>query len=139
MPAALREIRRVLRPGGEARILVYNRRSFHYWLSQVLLEGIIHRRLLREGSMAGVLSANVERTSIGARPLVRVYSPPQVRRMLSEAGLIDVNTAVGGFNPEDTPITAVLARRSELFRRRSTLDTLGRLGGWYVLGRGRRP
>lgn len=138
MPAALREIRRVLRPGGEARILVYNRHSFHYWLSQVLLEGILHRRLFAEGSMAGVLSANVERTSVGARPLVRVYSPRQVRRLLSAAGFADVRTAVGGFNPEDTPITAVLARHSEFFRRQSTLDAIGRVGGWYVLGCGRR-
>ena len=34
MPSALREILRVLRPGGEARIIVYNKRSFHYWLTQ---------------------------------------------------------------------------------------------------------
>jgi ubiquinone/menaquinone biosynthesis C-methylase UbiE len=139
MPAALREIRRVLRPGGEIRILVYNRWSFHYWLSQVLLEGVIRGRLRAEGSMAGVLSTNVERTSIGARPLVRVYSPSQVRRMLLAAGFADVWSAVGGFNTEDTPITAVLARHSEFFRRQSTLDAIGRVGGWYVLGRGRRP
>lgn len=130
---------RVLRPGGETRILVYNRNSFHYWLSQVLLEGVIRRRLLSEGSMAAILSANVERTSVDARPLVRVYAPRQLRGMLTAAGFTDVNAAVGGFNSEDTPITAVLARRSEFFRRQSTLDAIGRLGGWYVLGVGRKP
>ena len=73
MPAALREIRRVLKPGGEARIIVYNRSSLHYWVNQVLYQGIILRGLLEERSMAGVLSRGVEVSSIGARPLVRVY------------------------------------------------------------------
>jgi ubiquinone/menaquinone biosynthesis C-methylase UbiE len=139
MPAALREIRRVLRPGGEARILVYNRRSFHYWLSQVLLEGVLRRRLLRERSMEAVLAANVERTSIEARPLVRVYSPPRVRHMLREAGFAAVRTEVGGFKAEDTPISAVIARHTGLLNSRAVLDRLGRIGGWYVLGVGRRP
>jgi ubiquinone/menaquinone biosynthesis C-methylase UbiE len=139
MLAALGEILRVLRPGGEARILVYNRRSFHYWLSQVLLEGIVHRRLLREGSMEAVLAANVERTSIEARPLVRVYSPPQVRRMLCEAGFAAVRTEVGGFKNEDTPISAVIARHTGLLDSRAVRERLGRIGGWYVLGVGRRP
>ena len=57
MPAALAEILRVLRPDGEARIIVYNKRSFHYWLMQVAWEGVVHRKLLRERSMAGVLRA----------------------------------------------------------------------------------
>lgn len=75
MPAALREVRRVLKPGGEARIIVYNRHSFHYWLTQVLYEGVLRGGLLKERSMEGVLSRGVEYSSIGARPLVRVYSP----------------------------------------------------------------
>jgi ubiquinone/menaquinone biosynthesis C-methylase UbiE len=139
MPAALREICRVLRPGGEARILVYNRRSFHYLLSQLLLEGVVNRRLFREGSMEAVLSANVERTSIGARPLVRVYSPAKVRRMLRSAGFTGVHTAVGGFNVEDTPVSALIARHTRLLDSRVVLDRLGSIGGWYVLGIGRRP
>src|SRR5206468_11528598 len=45
---ALREIQRVLRPGGEARIILYNRNSFHYWVTQVLYRGILQGQLLRE-------------------------------------------------------------------------------------------
>lgn len=135
---ALREIRRVLRPGGEARILVYNRQSFHYWLFQVLWQGIRHGQLREEGSMAGVLSRGVERSSIGARPLVRVYTPRQVRAMLSRAGFAEVRTQVGVFNTMDTPISQVLARHTRLLDDRRVLDWLGRVGGWYVLGVGRR-
>jgi ubiquinone/menaquinone biosynthesis C-methylase UbiE len=136
---ALREISRVLRPGGEARILVYNRRSFHYWLFQVLWQGLRHRQLLEERSMAGVLSRGVERSSIGARPLVRVYTPDEVRALLSRAGLVDVRTEVGVFNTMDTPLSDVVARHTRLLDDRRVLDWLGRVGGWYVLGVGRRP
>jgi ubiquinone/menaquinone biosynthesis C-methylase UbiE len=137
MDAALREINRVLRPGGEATVIVYNRRSFHYWIQQVVHEGLMERKLLAERSMEGVLSSGVEVSSIGARPLVRVYSPRQLRRMLRDAGFAEVSTEVRHFNTSDTFITASLALRGRL-RRRSTLDRIGRIGGWYVVGRGRR-
>lgn len=138
MPAALREVRRVLRPGGEARIVVYNRRSYHYWLSQVLWNGILNRQLLQEGSMEGVMSRGVERSSIGARALVRVYSAPQLRRMMADAGFTRASTSVGGFNVEDTPLSMMLARYTRLLDDRRILDFLGRTGGWYVLATGQR-
>ncbi len=138
MPSALREVRRVLRPGGKARIIVYNRRSYHYWLSQVLWNGIVNRQLLQERSMEGVLSRGVERSSIGARPLVRVYSPPRLRRMLSDAGFEKIRTSIGGFNAVDTPVTDVLARRTKLLDDPRVLAFLSRTGGWYVMGTARR-
>jgi ubiquinone/menaquinone biosynthesis C-methylase UbiE len=139
MPAALREIRRVLTPGGEARVIVYNRNSFHYWLTQVLYEGVLRRGLLQERSMAGVLSRGVEYSSIGARPLVRVYSPKQVRRLLAEAGFVDVRSTVRHFQPTDTPVTYVLRRWVRALEDPRTLDRIGRVGGWYVVATGRKP
>lgn len=139
MPAALAEILRVLRPDGEARIIVYNKRSFHYWLMQVAWEGVVHRKLLRERSMAGVLSSGVEASSIGARPLVRVYSPRQLRGLLRAAGFERVETAVRHFHAGDTPLTAVLERRLKPLRDPSVLDRIGRIGGWYVVATGRKP
>jgi ubiquinone/menaquinone biosynthesis C-methylase UbiE len=138
MPAALREIRRVLAPGGEACVIVYNRHSFHYWLSQVLMQGLLQRQLLQERSMAGVLSRNVERTSIGARPLVRVYSARQLRGMLMAAGFTEVRSTVRQFDVQDTPITAWAATRVGWLHSPRVLDRIGRVGGWYVIGYGAR-
>ncbi|HTA32089.1 MAG TPA: methyltransferase domain-containing protein [Solirubrobacteraceae bacterium] len=138
MPAALREILRVLRPGGEARIIVYNKRSLQYWLMQVLIRGIVQRRLFEEGSMDGVLSRSVEHTSIGARPLVRVYSPSQLRRMLTSAGFTNVRTSIRGFNTEETPFSQLLASHSHLLDSPSVRGRIGRIAGWYVIGFGRR-
>lgn len=139
MPAALREILRVLRPGGEARIIVYNKRSFHYWLTQVLWQGVLRGGLLRERSMAGVLSSGVEYSTIGARPLVNVYTPRQLGEMLREAGFTDVEVRVRHFQPSDTPVTHVLKGRLRLLDRPDVLDRIGRIGGWYVIGIGKKP
>ncbi|HET6449337.1 MAG TPA: methyltransferase domain-containing protein [Conexibacter sp.] len=136
--AALREVHRVLRPGGEARIVVYNRSSLHYWCNQVVRSGIIERALLEERSMAGVLSRNVEHSTIGARPLVRVYSPRQVRRALRTAGFQDVRTRVRHLDLDDAFPLAMLAARVPKLREHAVLDRIGRYAGWYVIGRGTR-
>ncbi|HEV2975271.1 MAG TPA: class I SAM-dependent methyltransferase [Solirubrobacteraceae bacterium] len=138
MPAALREIHRVLRPEGEARIIVYNRRSIHYWLMQVVVRGIVQRGLLEDGSIEGVLAHHVEHTSIDARPLVRVYSPRRLRRMLVDAGFDDVRTSVRGFNVEETPISSWLAHHTHLLDSPRVRERIGHIGGWYVIGVGRR-
>ena len=139
LPGALREIRRVLRPGGEARIIVYNRNSLHYIVQQVLYSGVLTRGLLEERTMANVLSRNVEHSSIGARPLVRVYSPRQMRRLMVEAGFGGVATDLRHFHAGDTFVTEWLAPRVAALRDQRTLDRIGRAAGWYVIARGVRP
>jgi ubiquinone/menaquinone biosynthesis C-methylase UbiE len=139
MDAALREARRVLRPGGEARIIVYNRASLHYWLNQVVLLGFVQRRLFAEGSMEGVLSSSVEYSSVGARPLVRVYSPRQMRRLLREAGFEGVSTRVRHFHAGDAFPFAMLEPRVRALRDPRVLDRIGRMAGWYVIAWGRAP
>ncbi|MEA2358160.1 MAG: hypothetical protein QOI62_1420 [Solirubrobacteraceae bacterium] len=134
--AALREIRRVLRPGGRARIILYNRSSLHYWIAQVLYWGVLKGRLRAEGSMEGVLS-HVEHSTIGARPLVRVYSPRQARRLLREAGFSAVTTSVRHFKAQDTGPTLFLEPLLPPLRNPAVLDRIGRLAGWYVIASGR--
>ncbi len=135
---ALQEANRVLRPGGEARIILYNKSSLHYWISQFLLRGLLKGGLRRERSMAGVLSAGVEVSSVGARPLVDVYTPRQTRAMLERAGFVDVRTEVRHFQAGDAFIYAMLSRRIAKLRESDVLDRVGRLAGWYVTGIGRR-
>lgn len=133
--AALREIRRVLRPGGAFRMTVYNRSSFHYWLGQVLWEGIRRGRLVRGQSMDAVLSQTVERGGADARPLVRVYSSRQVRRLLRGADLVDVTTRLRQFDVDDVPLLHPLRRVWP-----HALDApLGRIGGWFVVADARKP
>ena len=136
--AALKEAHRVLRPGGEARIILYNKSSLHYWVNQFLYSGLLKRGLRREGGMDGVLSAGVEVSNTGARPLVRVYSPRQTRRLLERAGFTDVRTEVSHFHAGDAFLYSVASRRIARLREQSMLDRVGRRAGWYVTGIGRR-
>jgi hypothetical protein len=126
-----------LRVGGEARVILYNRRSLHYWLSQVLGEGLVKGGLRRERSMAGVLSAGVERTSIGARPLVRVYTPSEVRANLARAGLSRTRTHVRHFRWSDLPYGSVV-HRVPLLRSLTIRNWIGNTAGWYVVGIGEK-
>lgn len=133
MAAALREIHRVLRPGGEARIILYNRHSLHYAVSQVMWRGVLKGGLRRERSIEGLLSAGVETSSIGARPLVRVYSPSEVRAALQRAGFVGVHAEVRHFHWADVPGGRVLGDRAA-----GLTKAIGRAAGWYVVGMGRK-
>jgi ubiquinone/menaquinone biosynthesis C-methylase UbiE len=131
--AAINEARRVLRPGGSAQIVLYNKSSLHYWTHQLLYCGVVRGRLLAEGSMGGVLSRSVERTSVGARPLVKVYTPREARAMLVAAGLEDVGVRVRQLRWRDS-IFAVPLRPFP-----AALDAIGARAGWYVIATGRVP
>lgn len=131
---ALSDIRRVLRPGGEARIILYNRNSFHYWVGQVLARGIIGGRLLHGDSIDALLSDGVEHSRIGARPLVRVYAPGRVRDLLRAAGFRRVGIEIRHLG---SPRLAVALERLLGERRSNSLARrLGDVAGWYVVARG---
>jgi SAM-dependent methyltransferase len=117
MEVALREIRRVLRPGGHATFIVYNRSSWHFWLHQIARHGILRGQLIRTRSVAALLSENIEAGT--GRPLVRVYTRHRLRAVMCAAGFAHVRVDVSPMRPDDT-----------LLRRRLPG------GGWYLIGRG---
>jgi ubiquinone/menaquinone biosynthesis C-methylase UbiE len=121
MPAALREIKRVLRPGGRATIIVYNRNSAYFWLAKVLHGGLIKRRLFHV-----TLSDHLaDMAQSSAKPLVRMYSRRQLRTMMRAAGFREVQIATR-HSPDGTFI---------LWRLRNALlhRTIGRYAGWYLI------
>lgn len=81
--AAVREIHRVLRPGGHARVMLYHRRSFAFWSQVVLHHGILKGEFLRGRSAADIMSRHVEVNQGGGRPLVKAYSRGEARDLFS--------------------------------------------------------
>lgn len=80
---AVREIHRVLRPGGQARVMLYHRRSFGFWTQVILLHGILKGEFLRGNSTADIMSKYVEVNEGGGRPLVKAYSRREARNLFS--------------------------------------------------------
>ena len=121
---AVREIHRVLRPGGLARVMLYHRNSWNYWFDMVARHGLLHAELLRGHSPAAIMSKYVEFNEGGGRPLVKVYSRRQARKLFSMFS--EVNTDVEQL------------QRSELYGigrlvPQSIFQTLSRTIGWNVI------
>jgi len=85
---AVRELHRVLRPGGTAKVMLYHRNSLAYWGELFFRRGLLGGELVRGRSMNEVMSRWVEISSAEARPLVKVYSRAEALslfKMFSEA------------------------------------------------------
>ena len=80
---AVREIHRVLHPGGQARVMLYHRGSWAYWSQVVLRFGLLRGELLRGNSASDIMSKYVEVNTGGGRPLVKAYSRREARELFS--------------------------------------------------------
>jgi SAM-dependent methyltransferase len=121
---SIREVHRVLRPGGVAKIMLYHRNSLNYWLEIVLRRGVLGLEFLRGRSAEEIMSRVIEFSDHDARPLVKVYSRKQVRELF------------GMF--EDVRVDVEQLLRSELrifspLVSDSMFDRLCRSIGWNVI------
>ncbi|HEU4714692.1 MAG TPA: class I SAM-dependent methyltransferase [Pyrinomonadaceae bacterium] len=80
---AIREVHRVLRPDGVAKVMLYHRNSLNYWIEIVLRRGLLGFEFLRGRSAEEIMSRVIEHSDHGARPLVKVYSRKQTRTLFS--------------------------------------------------------
>jgi ubiquinone/menaquinone biosynthesis C-methylase UbiE len=133
--AGLAEAVRVMRPGGELWVVVYNRSSAFYWLNLVL-----YRYLLRGGFRRGPLGhvvSGVEFTTSGVLPVVHTFTRTSLRDALEALGL-DVAWIVSRkLLHEDLPAGPFRS----LWRRvpQRWLDILARRFGWYLVAKSRKP
>jgi ubiquinone/menaquinone biosynthesis C-methylase UbiE len=77
---AVSEFHRVLRPGGRAIVMLYNRASLYYWTSLMIRRGLIGGELFRS-STADLMSRYVEYSESQGRPLVKAYTRSEARRL----------------------------------------------------------
>jgi ubiquinone/menaquinone biosynthesis C-methylase UbiE len=149
--AAIGEVRRVLRPGGQAMVMLYHRRSFNYYVNIMLLRragirllafdwgpGLIHRitgededrliqfqRMFRSDRASALARDNFlnNNTDGVGNPLARVFTRREARRLFRE--FRDVETEVHFLNKRWIPLLGRVVPAS-LERR------LARLLGWHL-------
>ncbi len=80
---AVSEVHRVLKPGGIAKVMLYYRHSLNYWGEMILHRGLLRGELLRGRSPEEIMSRWVEYSEQEGRPLVKVYSRPQARKLFT--------------------------------------------------------
>jgi SAM-dependent methyltransferase len=121
---AVREVHRVLRPGGLARVMLYHRNSLYYWTEIILHRGLLRGHFLRGHSPEEIMSRYVEYSSAEARPLVKVYSRRQARALFEP--FREVKTEVEQMIREELRFLRPLISE-KMFTR------LRRSAGWNVI------
>ena len=87
--AVVDEIFRVLKPGGEAIIMVYAENSLHFW------RNIVFHAWFKSGqwlniSVGECMSCVIELSANGAKPLVKLYTKPRLARLFSAFEKIEI-------------------------------------------------
>jgi ubiquinone/menaquinone biosynthesis C-methylase UbiE len=121
---AVRELHRVLKPEGTARVMLYHRHSLYYWTEIILHRGVLRGHFLRGHSPEEIMSRYVEYSEHGARPLVKVYSQKQARKLFEP--FVEVKTEVEQMIREELRFVRPLVSE-KMFQR------LRRSAGWNVI------
>jgi ubiquinone/menaquinone biosynthesis C-methylase UbiE len=121
---AIREVHRVLRPGGTAKVMLYHRHSLNYWFEIVVRRGLLGGEFLRGRSAAEIMSRVIEFSDHEARPLVKVYSRGQARELFNLFKSVKV---------EVEQLTRDELRFLSPLVSESILDRLRRRIGWNVV------
>jgi ubiquinone/menaquinone biosynthesis C-methylase UbiE len=88
--AAIREAHRVLKPGGTAKVMLYYRNSWNYWVELMLKQGVYRGELFRGLSPDDIMSKYVEFNESGGRPLVKAYTRNEALALFSMFGKVSV-------------------------------------------------
>jgi ubiquinone/menaquinone biosynthesis C-methylase UbiE len=121
----VREIHRVLRPGGRAIVMLYAEDSLHYWRKLVWLFGV-RGRLLDSVSMGEIMSRQVERSANDARPLVKVYTNRRAEALFAAFERVEILRRQ--LEPGELP--EILQRARAHIERRF---------GWNLIIKARKP
>lgn len=123
-----RHMRRILKPGGKAIIMVYAEESWHYWREQVLRIGV-EKGALATRSMGWIMSGSVEKSTRGQRPLVKVYTRARLRALFEEAGFRRISIVQRQMVKEELPN----------FLQWIPISLAGRVAGWNLILKAYKP
>jgi ubiquinone/menaquinone biosynthesis C-methylase UbiE len=121
---AVREIHRVLRKDGTAKVMLYHRNSLNYWIEIILRRGILKAEFLRGRNAEEIMSRVIEHSEHEARPLVKVYNRSEAEKLF--APFSDVKSQVTQLSRDEFRIFKGLVSDSLLKRLEQRI-------GWNVV------
>ena len=121
---AIREVHRVLRPDGVAKVMLYHRNSLNYWVEIVLRRGVLGAEFLRGRTAEEIMSRVIEFSDHDARPLVKAYSRREARELFNSFREITV---------EVEQLTRAELRFLSPLVSESSLDRLRKRIGWNLI------
>jgi ubiquinone/menaquinone biosynthesis C-methylase UbiE len=71
---AISELHRVLKPGGQAAVMLYSKSSYFYLFNQLLVQGILRRNYARGDRWLGKVTEGKPQHSETHNPITRVYT-----------------------------------------------------------------
>jgi ubiquinone/menaquinone biosynthesis C-methylase UbiE len=85
---ALAEVRRVLKPGGRAVIMLYCKSSWAYWINYWLCAGVLTGRIFRDRNWLGRVTewSGRNRDQAVFNPITRCYTAGGIRRLFADFG-----------------------------------------------------
>lgn len=87
---AIQEIYRILKPGGKAIVMLYHKNSIFYWFTLYFLKGLLGWKLFHQ-TIDDLLGQYIEYSSIGARPLVKVYTRSEAARLFASFAQVQLD------------------------------------------------
>ena len=99
------EVRRVLKPGGKAVIMLYSRHSALYWLTllpQTILSGLIFN--VPEAERIGIITEGRPKHQDSKNPITRIYSKKQILSLFKEFNLASIRKS--SFSFSQIPVAA---------------------------------
>lgn len=81
---AIRELHRVLKCGGVAKVMIYHKSSVNYWVDVILKRGVLQGELFQGRSPEEIMSRWVEYSEHGGQPLVKVYTRHEARELFKD-------------------------------------------------------
>jgi ubiquinone/menaquinone biosynthesis C-methylase UbiE len=84
---AIKEIHRVLKPGGKALIYIYNRNSWTFWFNFIFIRGILLGKLFTyKFDIDRLTTRYADGATIGGSPLAKFYSKRKFKAMVDSCG-----------------------------------------------------
>jgi ubiquinone/menaquinone biosynthesis C-methylase UbiE len=121
---AIREVHRVLKRGGVAKVMIYHKSSVNYWLDVILKRGILQGELFQGRSPQEIMSRWVEYSEHSGRPLVKVYTRHEARELFKD--FRDVKIDVEQLLRAEFPLVG-------RFIPESLLETMRKSIGWNLI------